>query len=115
MCHKFGCVFYAPRTMSCDYMLITGKRRGCPATDDCEKYRLTLGDEKPIHRGFRPRNVKQETIDRLDEAYRKYAGLCDTVTDFANRARVPVHTAFHYIRKVHPDSHLMKQDIWYSV
>lgn len=30
----------------CDYILITGHRRGCPAGDDCDKYRK--GRRRPM-------------------------------------------------------------------
>ena len=45
-CEYSGIVMYT--TTSCDYMYITGKPRGCPAGDDCDKFeeRKQNGDMK---------------------------------------------------------------------
>ena len=37
-----SCLFYGRRSQSCDYMLITHKRRGC-SVKDCDKYLPSRG------------------------------------------------------------------------
>ena len=110
MCHKYGCVFYSTNTLSCDYFLITGKLRGCPATDDCEKYRLELGDERPLYSGFKPRRCTQDKLDMLEAAYQKYGDKVSCVEEFSKKAKIGRSLARGYIRKVHPDSKLVSSD-----
>ena len=35
-CKYSGCIFFSD--LCCDYMLLTGKHRGCPAGDECDKF-----------------------------------------------------------------------------
>ena len=114
MCHKFGCVFYSPTTMTCDYFLITGKLRGCPATDDCEKYRLTLGDEKPVYKGFKPRRVTQKRLDHLEHMYQKYGKNAASLNEFCQVSGLGTQIGLGYVRKVHPESPLLDKDRWWS-
>ena len=37
-CGHPDCRYYTPTTDSCDYLLLEGHRRGCPATRDCRYY-----------------------------------------------------------------------------
>lgn len=37
-CGRPDCCYCAPRTDTCDYLLIEGSRRGCPPTPDCPRY-----------------------------------------------------------------------------
>lgn len=39
MCKRTSCAYYATNTHTCDYILITGKRRGCPGGPLCKKYK----------------------------------------------------------------------------
>ena len=32
------CFYYGVSTSTCDYILVTGKRRGCPIDENCTKY-----------------------------------------------------------------------------
>ena len=38
-----SCLYYAAYTDTCDYMLVTHERRGCPAGDECVRYRPSVG------------------------------------------------------------------------
>lgn len=113
MCHKFGCVFYSPTTMTCDYFIITGKTRGCPATDDCNKYSLVLGDERPLNKGFVPRRVTQEKLDYLERVYQEYAKKAKTLNEFCEISGVGTQLGTGYVRKVHPESPLLAKDRWW--
>ena len=112
MCHKFGCVFYSPTTMTCDFFLITGRVRGCPPTDDCDKYRLTLGDIKPVKKGFKPRRITQKKLDEMEAIYQKYKDKVTCVEEFSRETGVNRQMAHGYIRKVHPESKLLINDRW---
>lgn len=112
MCHKYGCVFYSPTTMTCDFFLITGRPRGCLPTDDCDKYRLTLGDIRPMQKGFKPRRITQERLDQLEEAYQKYKDQVDCVAEFARTVGINTQLANGYIRKVHPEAKILVKDRW---
>ncbi len=37
LCGRTDCCYYAPRTDSCDYLLVEYKPRGCPPTPDCPR------------------------------------------------------------------------------
>ena len=37
-CGRRDCVYYAPETDSCDYMLRRFRPRGCPPTKNCARY-----------------------------------------------------------------------------
>lgn len=39
MCKRTSCAYYATNTHTCDFYLITGKRRGCPAGPLCKRYK----------------------------------------------------------------------------
>ena len=112
MCHKFGCVFYSPTTMTCDYLIITGKCRGCPPTDDCDKYRLTLGDERPLSKRFKPRKITQERLDQMEELFQKYGKNATSVNEFCEKANLSQQLGLGYVRKVHPDAFMLYQCRW---
>jgi len=112
MCHKYGCVFYSPTSMTCDYFLITGKTRGCAPTDECEHYGLTLNGVKPIYKGFKPRGVTQAKLDKLELAYQKYESKSNSVEELAKKAGMGKALMRGYVRKVHPESKLVKADGW---
>lgn len=39
MCNRKGCSFKGANTNTCDYILITGQRRGCPGGPLCIRYK----------------------------------------------------------------------------
>ena len=39
-CGHLDCRYCTPHTDSCDYLLMEGRRRGCPATPDCARYEV---------------------------------------------------------------------------
>lgn len=101
MCKHYDCQYYCPDTGTCDYMLISGKPRGCAPTNDCDKH-CTNPDEMVIlrKRFYKPRVVDHEGIRRMEKCYVK-----DMETKaLAFFARVSVREALYWTRKVHPDS-----------
>ena len=39
MCKRTSCAYFGTNTHTCDYILITGQRRGCPGGRLCERYK----------------------------------------------------------------------------
>lgn len=99
MCKHFDCIFYAPVTETCDYMLIAGHRRDCPATDDCSHFATELGKEKILRKNFKPRVVDPESLARLEKHYE--SGI--TIEKLSKRARLPFEFTAQWMRKVHPE------------
>ena len=67
-CNK--CVYYCPRTSTCDYYIITGKRRGC-SVDDCDKFKELMCKRRPPapqlapKKPYTPRSPLAETFEIL--------------------------------------------------
>ena len=56
-CNRTDCAFKGTNTDTCDYILITGKRRGCPAGPLCLRY-------KPV-------TVKERKVPQLPSTFKK--------------------------------------------
>ena len=56
-CNRNDCAFKGTNTDTCDYILVTGKRRGCPAGPLCLRY-------KPV-------TVKERKVPQLPSAFKK--------------------------------------------
>ena len=56
-CNRNDCAFKGTNTDTCDYILVTGKRRGCPAGPLCLRY-------KPV-------TVKERKIPQLPSTFKK--------------------------------------------
>lgn len=39
MCKRTSCAYFGTNTHTCDYILITGQRRGCPGGRLCKRYK----------------------------------------------------------------------------
>ena len=102
MCKHYGCEYYCPKSNTCDYMLITGERRGCPPTDDCNKYCTDPAEVKAVVAGYIPRIVDWEAIHNMERVY-----VADMETkELARQAKVSVTEALFWTRKVHPESNV---------
>ena len=47
-CKRNDCAFKGTNTDTCDYLLITGKRRGCPAGPLCLRYKPVTAKERKV-------------------------------------------------------------------
>lgn len=47
-CNRNDCAFKGTNTDTCDYLLITGKRRGCPAGPLCLRYKPVTAKERKV-------------------------------------------------------------------
>ena len=47
-CNRNNCAFKGTNTDTCDYLLITGKRRGCPAGPLCLRYKPVTAKERKV-------------------------------------------------------------------
>ena len=56
-CNRNDCAYKGTNTDTCDYILVTGKRRGCPAGPLCLRY-------KPV-------TVKERKIPQLPSTFKK--------------------------------------------
>ena len=56
-CNRNDCAYKGTNTDTCDYILITGKRRGCPAGPLCKRY-------KPI-------NARNRKVPQLPSTFKK--------------------------------------------
>lgn len=57
MCKRASCAFFGTNTKTCDFILITGQRRGCPAGRQCERY-------KPV-------NARHRKVPQLPSTFKK--------------------------------------------
>lgn len=57
MCKRTSCAYYAANTNTCDYILITGQRRGCPGGPLCKKYK--------------PLNARHRKVPQLPSTFKK--------------------------------------------
>lgn len=57
MCTRSSCAFFGTNTKTCDYILITGKRRSCPPGPLCTKY-------KPV-------NARHRKVPQLPSTFKK--------------------------------------------
>lgn len=48
MCKRTSCAFFGTNTHTCDYILVTGKRRGCPAGPLCLRYKPVTAKERKV-------------------------------------------------------------------
>ena len=47
-CNRNDCAFKGTNTDTCDYILVTGKRRGCPAGPLCIRYKPVTAKERKV-------------------------------------------------------------------
>ena len=47
-CNRNDCAFKGTNTDTCDYILVTGKRRGCPAGPLCVRYKSVSARERKV-------------------------------------------------------------------
>ena len=47
-CNRNDCAFKGTNTDTCDYILVTGKRRGCPAGPLCLRYKPVTAKERKV-------------------------------------------------------------------
>ena len=47
-CNRNDCAFKGTNTDTCDYILVTGKRRGCPAGPLCLRYKPVTVKERKV-------------------------------------------------------------------
>ena len=101
MCKHYECQYYTPETETCDYYIITGKRRGCPPTDSCDKLCTSPADMEILRKRFyTPREVNHEGIRRMEQVY-----LPNMKTKtLSELAQVSQKEALDWTRKVHPES-----------
>jgi len=104
MCKHWDCVCYAPATESCDYILIYGKSRGCPATDKCPHYRTDFSDTQPVRLPGQLRRVNLERVKRMKEAYDPKL----FIEDMAARAHVSEGVMLSWVRKEHPEHKMLR-------
>lgn len=57
MCKRASCAFFDTNTNTCDYILITGQRRGCPAGPMCKRYK--------------PLNARKRKVPQLPSTFKK--------------------------------------------
>lgn len=48
MCKRTSCAYFGTNTKTCDYILITGQRRGCPGGRLCERYKSVNARHRKI-------------------------------------------------------------------
>lgn len=100
MCKHFDCVFYAPITDTCDYMLIMGTPRGCAATEDCEKFATNFSGLRSIIAGYRPRQVNMVVMHKLKKAYTPDISS----EELARKTGVSGNLALKWMKKTHPEN-----------
>ncbi len=76
-CGHRDCCYYAPRTDSCDYLLIEFEPRGCPPTADCPRYAPS-------------RRLREEGSDALAARIQAYLDMGLSTRQIARRLRVCV-------------------------
>ena len=47
-CNRNDCAYKGTNTDTCDYILVTGKRRGCPAGPLCLRYKPVTAKERKV-------------------------------------------------------------------
>ena len=47
-CNRNDCAFKGTNTGTCDYIIVTGKRRGCPAGPLCLRYKPVTAKERKV-------------------------------------------------------------------
>lgn len=52
-CERKSCLYHPPdcEANGCDYCLLTGQPRGCPASTVCDKYKRVSSKRKSIQEG----------------------------------------------------------------
>lgn len=98
-CKHFECVYYAPKTETCDYLIITGNRRGC-SVENCDKCTSDPSDVKPLLKDKRLRYIDLDAIHRLEKAYSPNK----TVSQMAREARVTNNFVLLWGKQVHPEA-----------
>lgn len=104
-CKNFDCLYYAPTTETCDYLLITGNRRQCDS-ENCARYTTNPDKVKPLNKGYRLRRVRKEILDKLDAIYTPDI----TVAKLAEEVGVSKNYVALWGRKVHPEA---EDKFWY--
>ena len=99
MCKRFECVYYSPRTETCDYLIITGHCRGC-SVENCDKCTSDASKVTPLVKGYRVRHIDLAAIARLEKAY----SPTKTVSQMAKEARVSNNYVFLWGRATHPEA-----------
>ena len=57
MCKRTSCAYFGTNTKTCDYILITGQRRGCPGGHLCNRYK--------------PLNARHRKVPQLPSTFKK--------------------------------------------
>lgn len=74
-CGRPDCCYCAPRTDTCDYLLIEGSRRGCPPTPDCPCFAPASG-------------VRSAPEEELGARIQAYTDMGQSVRQIARRLRI---------------------------
>lgn len=48
MCKRTSCAYFGTNTHTCDFILITGQRRGCPAGPMCKRYKSVNARKRKV-------------------------------------------------------------------
>lgn len=57
MCKRTSCAYFGTNTHTCDYILITGQRRGCPGGHLCKRYKSV--------------NARRRKVPQLSSTFKK--------------------------------------------
>ena len=98
-CKHFECVFYAPKTETCDYLIITGHSRGC-SVEECDKLTSDASSVTPLVKDKRLRIIDLDAIHRLERVYTPNK----SVSQMAREARVSKNFVFLWGKQVHPEA-----------
>ena len=93
-----SCLYHGWDTQSCDYLLVTGERRGCPGGEDCARY-LPRRNRKKQNADLFLRGPAQHRqfylVAEIEERYEQ--GKSDR--QIAEELKVSITTVSRYRRK----------------
>lgn len=112
MCTRTSCKFYGTNTNTCDYILITGQRRGCPGGRLCTKYKPVNGRHRKMPQlptTFKKGNsglfTAFETMYEegfTDQKIAEALGVCrETVSRWRWKERLPSQATRRKIKQAH--------------
>lgn len=93
-CRNRSCLYYGCRTETCDYLLITGERRGCPV-EDCARY-VPNASVRRLVDYYSGKGKLSEQDRRLLDLYEQ--GLSDR--EIARRAERSCNLVWHWRSKM---------------
>lgn len=112
MCKRTSCAYFGTNTHTCDYILITGKRRGCPAGPLCEKYKSLNARHRKVPQ--LPSTFKKDRSGLFtafetmyeegfsDMQIAEALGVCrDTVSSWRRKERLPNQATRKKIMQAH--------------